>query len=441
MKNNFSRILLSTLLLGSVANASFTTPSDAYKAAIDNSTKISSSNYQFQSREENLEQVYAKLYPQLDSSISYSRTKYERNELLGSREPNVQEESTDIGINLSQVIYDPVLFSQIDVEKTRVKVYSYDFEIAKQKLASETLDIYMSVLNSKNKIGLQKANFDYVNQNLKMIEEKYSMNLVNKMDYLKVNVEYQKAKIALMQEEKNYDLMFMKLKDITKLENIEIPDINLDSLSDGFINNILEVVNNNENITKNIEMLQAQTAIQMTSYDVTSAKSEHLPSLGLSASYTEYITNDNTSDYENYGKAMVKLRIPIFEGGAISSKVRAKQLIKKAAQEDMNTTQDETKVKLDENVNNLKFQIDTIKMYKEALISGQTYLDSVQLAYENGLKSIVDLYDAKNKLFEIKYEYIKSIHEMANSYVKFLVLTNNLDNLSLIDNLVLKSEK
>jgi outer membrane protein len=440
MKNNFSKILLSTLLLGSVACASYTTPSDAYKAAIENSTKISSSKYQFQSREEGLNSVYSQLYPQIDGSISYSRTDYERNELLKSRDPYVKEESTDFNISLNQIIYDPVLFSQIDVEESRVKLYSYDYEIAKQKLASETLDIYMSVLNSKNKISLLKASLDYVNQNLQMIEKKYSMNLVSKMDYLKVNVEFQKSKIALMQEEKNYDLMFIKLKDITKMDDIEIPDINLDSLSENFINNILDVVNNNSNIDKNLDMLQSQTAIEMSSYDVKSAKAEHLPSLGFNASYTEYVSDDSTSDYENYGRAMVKLRIPIFEGGAISSKVRAKQLIKKAAQEDLKTTEDETIVMLDENVNNLKFQIDTIKMYKEALVSGQTYLDSIQLAYENGLKSIVELYDAKNKLFEIKYEYMKSIHEMANSYVKFLVLTNNLDNLDLIDNLV-KNEK
>lgn len=440
MKNNFSKILLSTLLLGSVACASYTTPSDAYKAAIENSTKISSSKYQFQSREEGLNSVYSQLYPQIDGSISYSRTDYERNELLNSRDPYVKEESTDFNISLNQIIYDPVLFSQIDVEESRVKLYSYDYEIAKQKLASETLDIYMSVLNSKNKISLLKASLDYVNQNLQMIEKKYSMNLVSKMDYLKVNVEFQKSKIALMQEEKNYDLMFIKLKDITKMDDIEIPDINLDSLSENFINNILDVVNNNSNIDKNLDMLQSQTAIEMSSYDVKSAKAEHLPSLGFNASYTEYVSDDSTSDYENYGRAMIKLRIPIFEGGAISSKVRAKQLIKKAAQEDLKTTEDETIVMLDENVNNLKFQIDTIKMYKEALVSGQTYLDSIQLAYENGLKSIVELYDAKNKLFEIKYEYMKSIHEMANSYVKFLVLTNNLDNLDLIDNLV-KNEK
>jgi len=441
MKNNFPKVLLATLIYGSAASASYTTPSDAYKAAINNSTKVSSSKYQYQSKEEGLNEVYARLYPQIEGSVSLSRTDYERNDLINSSDPYVKEESTDLNISLEQVLFDQSLFSQIDVEKSRVKISSYDFELSKQKIASETLNAYMSVLNSKNKISLLEANLEYVSQNLNMIEKKYSMSLVTKMDYLKVNVEYQKSRISLVREEKNYEVMFRKLQDITKLENIEIPDINLDSLSDEFMNNILDVVNTNTTIDKNINILQSRTAVKMASDDITSAKAGHLPTLGINASYTQYISDDSTSDYENYGTAMVRLRIPFFKGGAVSSRIASKQLIKKAAVEDVKTVEDETQVTLNENVNKLRNEIETIKMYKEALVSGQTYLDSIQLAYAKGLKSIVELYDAKNKLFEIKFDYVQSVQEMTNLYVEFLILTNNLDNLDLIDNIVSKNEQ
>lgn len=440
MKNNFSKVFTATLLFGSAAFASYTTPTDAYKAAIENSTKVTASKYQYESKEEGLNEIYARLYPQLEGSVSYSRIDFERNELVKTNDPEVTEKSTDLNLTLNQVIYDPVLFSQIDVEKTRVKLYEYDFEISKQKLAAEALDIYMSVLNSKNKINLLKANLDYVSQNMKMIEEKYSMNLVTKMDFLKVNVEYQKSNIALVQEEKNYEVMFKKLQDVTKLETIEIPDINLKSLTNEFINSVLNVVNEYAVIDKNLNILQSRESVLMTKYDVSTAKAEHLPNLGFNVSYTEYISDDTTSDYENYARAMLKLRIPIFEGGAISSKVKSKQLLKKSAEEELKTVEDDTTVNLNETVNKLKNEIETLKMYKEALVSGQTYLESIQLAYEKGLRSIVELYDAKNKLFEIRYDYIKSVHEMSNLYVQFLILTNNLGSLDLIDNLVQKEE-
>ena len=440
MKNNFSKVLLTTLLLGSVASAAYLTPSDAYKIAIRNSTKITCAEYQFESKDEGLNEIYARLFPQVEGSVSISKSKFERNENIKTNNPDVEEKSTDLGLSLNQVIYDPVLFAQIDSEKSRVEIYSYDFEMSKQKLASETLDTYMSVLNSKNKISLLAANLGYVNQNLKMIEEKYSMNLVSKMDYLKVNVEYQKSKIELIQEEKNYDIMIMKLKDLTKLEDIEIPDINFDSLTQEYMDKVLNVIYNNTTIDTNLNILQSRKTVDMTNNDIKTAKAGYLPSLGLNASYTKYLADDETADYENYARAMIKLRVPLFEGGATLSKVKSKQLMKKAAQEDLKTIEDEVTLNLNENVNKLKNEVETIKMYKKALISGETYLDSVQLAYENGLRSIVELYDAKNKLFEIKYDYIKSVHQMTNLYVEFLILTNKLENLDLIDNVVLRKE-
>ncbi|NCB14522.1 MAG: hypothetical protein EOM78_23315, partial [Erysipelotrichia bacterium] len=79
MKNNFSKVFTATLLFGSAAFASYTTPTDAYKAAIENSTKVTASKYQYESKEEGLNEIYAKLYPQLEGSVSYSRIDFERN--------------------------------------------------------------------------------------------------------------------------------------------------------------------------------------------------------------------------------------------------------------------------------------------------------------------------------------------------------------------------
>lgn len=441
MKSNFLNISFFAALFLSAANASYTTPTDAYKAAIENSTKVNSSKFSYESKEEGINEIYAKLYPQLEGNLSYSKTDYERKDMVGRNDnPNVRETSKDISLVLNQVIYNPSLMSNIDVEKTRVKLSSYDHELQKQKIASEALDTYMSVLNIKNKVSLLKANLEYVAQNQKMIEEKFSMGLVTKMDYLKVQVEYQKSKIDLIKEEKNYEIMYAKLKDITKLENISVPDINFESLSEDYVGNVLKILDEYNSLDKNLNILQAKTSILMSSYEIDNARDGHLPDLSLNASYTKYVSKDETADYNNYGRAMIKLRVPIFEGGAVSSRVTSKQLMKRSSEEEYRTVEDDVRVKLNENVNSLRSEIETLNMYKTALVSGETYLKSVQQAYDKGLKSIVELYDAKNKLFEIKYDYIRSVHEMSNLFVAFLITTNNLDKLDLIDNLVHKEE-
>lgn len=439
MKSNLFKALLFVTLLISVANASYTMPTDAYKAAIENSTKVNSSKFSYESKEEGINGIYAKLYPQLQASVGYAKTDYERNEMGGTvPDPTVEESQGEINVSLNQVIYDPSLMSTIDVEKTRIKLSYYGYELEKQKIASEALDIYMSVLNIKNKISLLKANLDYEEQNRRMIEEKYAMNLVTKMDYLKVQVEYQQSQINLIKEEKNYDVMYAKLKDVTKLEEINIPDINLESLSENFIKNILQILEKYNSLDKNLNVLQARTAIDFSSYEIDNAKDGHLPDLSFNVSYTKYTSQDATTDYDYYGKAILRLRVPIFSGGAVSSRIKEKQLMKKSVEEEFKTVEDEMTINLNETVNLLKSEIDTLKMYKNALVSGKTYLESVQLAYNKGLRSIVELYDAEHKLFEIHYDYISSVHEMSNLFVSFLILTNNLEQLDLIDDIVFK---
>lgn len=441
MKSSFLKIFIFTMLGFGIANA-YTSPTDVYKAAIEYSTKVNSSKYSYESRKEGLNEVYGKLYPQLEGSVGYARTDYTRNDMAGRKgDPRSQESTTELSFTLNQVIYDPTLMSAIDVEKSRIKYFYYEHELEKQKVATEALDVYMSVLNIKNKIDLLKANLSYVEQNQKMIEEKYSMSLVTKMDYLKVNVEAQKSRIDLLKEEKNYDAMFTKLLDVTKLESIVIPDINLNSLTENFMKSILNTLENHNSLENNLEILQARTAVLLSANEVDNAKSGHLPDLSMSASYTKYLSKDETTDYDNYGRAMVKLRIPIFQGGAVSSRIENKRLMKKSAEEEYRSVEDDVKLRLKENINLLKSEIATLTMYKDALISGETYLESVQLAYDKGLRSIVELFDAQNKLFEIKYDYIRSVHEMSNLFVSFITLTNNLQELSLIDYLVHKEEK
>jgi outer membrane protein TolC len=79
-----------------------------------------------------------------------------------------------------------------------------------------------------------------------------------------------------------------------------------------------------------------------------------------------------------------------------------------------------------------------MSVYNDALLSAKTYEESINLGYKNSLKSIIDVYEARNKIFEIEAEYIQNIQNFIDSYVGFLILTDNLDNLSLIDTIIKK---
>ncbi len=438
MKNNIIKFALTLLVLGQFIYAETITPFAAYKLALDNSNKLKANEYQVLSKEESLNQYYAKLYPTVSASINYNDTNYERNELINSSNPKVNELSLDYMISLRQTLYDHELYTKIDVEKKRTELYNIDYKINAQKLAEEVLGVYLEIFKSKNKISLLSSAIDYSQQKLKLMEKKFDMQLANKMDFLEAKVEFDRNRIELVKEKKIYDMNMLKLKQLINKEDIDIPVLDLNKFSTNVSKNISKFDFKEEDIKNNLEIVQAQLAIEMSRLEVKNAFSAHYPKLTFDARYTLYESDDATTDYENYSKVAVNLEIPLYQGGAISSRVEEKRLMENASFQDLQALEKDLKVKFAELKSQLKNSTESMSVYNDALLSAKTYEESINLGYKNSLKSIIDVYEARNKIFEIEAEYIQNIQNFIDSYVGFLILTDNLDNLSLIDTIIKK---
>jgi outer membrane protein len=264
------------------------------------------------------------------------------------------------------------------------------------------------------------------------------MKLANKMDFLEAKVEFDRNRIELVKEKKIYDMNMLKLKQLINKEDIEIPVLDLDKFSTNVLNNISKFDFKEEDIKSNLEIVQAQLAIEMRRLEVKNAFSAHYPKLTFDARYTLYESDDATTDYENYSRVAVNLEIPLYQGGAISSRVEEKRLLSNSAYQDLQAVEKDLKVKFAELKSQLKNSTESMSVYNDALLSAKTYEESINLGYKNSLKSIIDVYEARNKIFEIEAEYIQNIQNFIDSYVGFLILTDNLDNLSLIDTIIKK---
>jgi len=130
------------------------------------------------------------------------------------------------------------------------------------------------------------------------------------------------------------------------------------------------------------------------------------------------------------------LNVPIYSGGRISSRVRELESQSLAASEELMDTQKEIQVKYDEYLALFEASVESVTMYKDAFESATIYVDAIEQGYNHGLKSIIDVNDAKNKQFEVKYKYIENIYEMVDSYIGLLITTNNFENIGLLDKLV-----
>ncbi len=92
--------------------------------------------------------------------------------------------------------------------------------------------------------------------------------------------------------------------------------------------------------------------------------------------------------------------MPLYQGGAVSSKVEQYKLSLNSTKERLSQIEDEVKEEYEENLALFDSSAKSFKLYKEALNSAREYLYSVEKSFNAGLKSKLDLDDAKSRLYE-----------------------------------------
>lgn len=433
MKNKLIKVGFFLVVFSFALKAELLLPSKVYELAVVNSNKIKSTEFRIKSKKEDLNQIKARFYPQLDMSLDYSNTDFERNELVNASTMKFNEESIDYSIRLKQSIYNDETYTKLALEKKRVEISDLQLNIEFHELSKDVYATYINAFKAKNKIEVLIAYVEFNKQKFKSIKKRFEMNLTDKMEFLKAKVDFDRAKINLEKEKKILNNHILKLKQQTSLEFVELPILDFKTFDISLFENILDT--DYAYLENNLDILNLKKGIEFSKLETSNARSLHYPKLDFDASYTKYDSDDSTTDYENRKRFSLQLKIPIFQGGSVYSKVKSLKFKEKAALEDYELRIKELELEHNELKANIKASIESLNIYKEALVSSESYLKFVTLGYENGLKSIVDLLDSKNKMLEMKFEYLQSIEEFISSYINFMILNNNLEEIEKLDQL------
>ncbi len=410
--------------------------SKAYELALENANTLRSSKYVAEAEKEKINQEESQLYPQINLAATYKKTEYESNPTKNMTRQGLITYS----LTARQSIYNPEVYTRVDMQESRSKYSDVKVEYEKEVLAQELFKTYLDILKSQNKIKLLESYLEYNRSKLEELTKKFDMDMSNKMDLLQMRVEYNAAEIELDKENKLFHVYDLKFKHFIGEISYELPRIESDKILLETITQMKQQVASVENIQKSLRVQQAEAALQVSEAEIQNAKSGHLPKLTLDAAYSKYDTDTPTIDapYNTVKYAMVSLNIPVYGGGYVSSKVDSSKLMYKAANEDLQNATKETQVFYDEYLAIFEASSESVTMYKDALASAELYLEAIEQGYKYGLKSIIDLNDAKNKLNEVKYKYVENLYSLVDSYIGLLMVTNNFKELHLLDKLVVE---
>lgn len=165
----------------------------------------------------------------------------------------------------------------------------------------------------------------------------------------------------------------------------------------------------------NLKLMAARYGVEVAREKIKIQASGHLPSLSLIGNYGKTDTFNNVPGTlnKNGGTLGVELDVPLFAGGAVSSKTRQAHYDFQTASANLDNTYRMLIINTRQKYNDVLADISKIKAEQQAIKSAQLSLDSTEESYKAGTRTIVDvliaqqnLYDAKRNMAHDQYDYL-----------------------------------
>lgn len=398
---------------------------DSYNKALNYESKVQSYKYQVMAKKEDITQSRARLYPQIELKSSATERHYK----LNYGETNRNEKYYTVTLSGSLPIYHPENYNYIAQSKIKYNFSNLYLKQLKQELAFNVTDAYMLILRANNSLFVAEAYLEANEIRYNQINKMYEKNLANKMDLLESKVTYEQSKVKVNSEKHNLYLAKFKFKNLTGLKDVEVKKINLEKID---LSNLPVAFKKSDLLTDSLEIKKSNLSIKIMEKEIENATYGHYPKVDLSGSLSKYDTNSIYTDYKHESTVMLNFKLPIYQGGAVESQITKNRYLLSASQEDLQDTTRNILSQYEEFMINLNNSKENIKLYKEAIESAELYLHAVNKGYENGLKNLIDVEDAKTKLYETKFKLIDSVYQYIKSYTSLLNLNGNFDESKIV---------
>jgi outer membrane protein len=289
--------------------------------------------------------------------------------------------------------------------------------LTQQTLMLRTTQAYFDVLLAQDKIDLMLAQKASILSQLEQAKANFDAGTATVTDVNEAQARYDLIVAQEIAAVNDYQIALRAVQAIIgvmppKLATVKA-DIKTNALEQS-MDKWLEVGAQND---LNIQI--RQDALKLSEQEVEHANAGHLPTLDAVASYTE---NYATGSYYGFGNDIkngtigVQMQLPLYQGGATSSRVRQAVLNKQKAQDDVEIARRQMEQDTQRAYLNLSTSIAQVKAYEQALHSSQSQLDSTRVGYDVGVRTSVDVLNAQQQFFgaqrdllQARYNYLVNI--------------------------------
>ncbi len=397
----------------------------AVNIALQKNYDIRLAQLSFQKAEEQITEAYAGAWPKLSFSGQYTRNLKSPVLFIPPNTPfNPSpktltfsigaENSYNLGLTLSQTIFDPRLGTAISIAKKYSEFSDLSNESAKDDVIARVKESFYSILLSKKLVEVNEQGYKVAQANYENTGALYKQGVASEYDYLRAEVQLANVKPMLIEARNNLQLAKNALKNLLALDlntTIDVEgEFKVEKVSPDLMERSNEILKDKNPA---LQQLSLQKLILEENVDI--EKAAYLPTLSAFGNYN-WQTQDNTFDFRNYNWANtitvgLSLTYTLFDGFKRSARIQQAKIDVENLEVTKSKTEAGLKIGLMQSKLKMEEALDRIQAQEKSVQQAQRALEIAQTRYKEGVGTQLEILDTQNSLTQTRINYEKAVYD------------------------------
>lgn len=435
----------------SVAQGSFLSLGDAMRQAAAKNLALAVGELNIAQAEDLVDVNRSALLPQL--SVGLSGT------LIDERRAGIQqaEQSADVELNLSQLVYSESDWSNYDVAKLLKQAEEEGFKAQTLDIMGETASAYFRVLSAQAIEQVRQGNLKVSQANLELAKMRLNIGYSSRADVLRWQsvIATDTSQVYLAQAEKEQletelkRLLHMDLTDSVLVSGtssaLHVKKLQTEPFNvyfDNFVKyRLLLKFEIERAINNSPELKQVSHFVDSSRRQLDARKrAYYIPDININARFGQNIDQggrgrNNRSLQKDEWAVGLQASLPLFTSGARSAEVsRASHVLKQDKTSHAQINQS-VEARVRSALQRAKGSFPTVRLSKDAALAAEENFNMVSDTYAQGQVSITSLIDAQNAALSAKLDSVEALYSFMIDWVEAQRSTADFDVFLSVDGL------
>lgn len=407
---------------------------EVYRQALDNDPIFKQAYSNFMAATQAIPQARAALLPQLNVSTLAGRYVQSSN-VGGPFSLNGQEtyNAAQWKLAASQAVFNYQSWARVQLAKASVKAAHATFNDAAQRLILRTAKAYCDTLLAKDTLNYAEAKKRANKRQLDQAQQRFNVGLDAITSVYEAKAAYDQS-IALVISSQNQ--LINQNENLRKLTNHVYDE--LASLRDSKIPLIKPEPNNVDEwvatgIKQNYNLFAAKYNLQAARENIKAQTAAAWPSFALEGN--SFRNRNHGAGNSNFfvpteqmiSSVSINMNFPVFQGGLVEANTRQAQYNFQSSSEQLEQSYRDVVVNSRIAFNTIIDGISKVKADRQTIISRENALDSTEAQFQVGTRTMVDVVNAQERLFESQEQLAGDQYGLINAFLNLKYLSGNLN--------------